>query len=113
MFERRSALLGSISRLLDLGLTALSFPLAYWVRMRVLTHMLASDVVQPAIYPFWTYGRLFVGILVIWFLVGHFLGVYHDIELRSRQQLVGDTAKLIILGLVALNAALFFVRAEY
>ena len=113
MFERRSALLGSISRLLDLGLTALSFPLAYWVRMRLLTRMVSPGVVQPAIYPFWTYGPLFVAILVIWFLVGHFLRIYRDIELRSRQQLIGDTAKLIILGVVALNAALYFVRADY
>jgi len=52
MFERRSALLGFIARLVDLGLTALSFPLAYWVRMRVLTRVVAPGVVQPAIYPF-------------------------------------------------------------
>jgi exopolysaccharide biosynthesis polyprenyl glycosylphosphotransferase len=113
MFERRSALLGFLSRLVDLGLTALSFPLAYWVRMRVLTRMVAPGVVQPAIYPFWNYGRLFAGILIIWFLIGHFLRIYRDIELRSRQQLVFDAAKIIILGLIALNAALYFVRADY
>jgi exopolysaccharide biosynthesis polyprenyl glycosylphosphotransferase len=113
MFERRSALLGFISRLVDLGLTALSFPLAYWVRMRVLTRMVAPGVVQPAIYPFWDYWRLFVGILIIWFLIGHFLRIYRDIELRSRQQLVFDAAKIIILGLMVLNAALYFVRADY
>ena len=56
MFERRSALLGFIARLVDLGLTALSFPLAYWVRMRVLTRVVAPGVVQPAIYPFADYG---------------------------------------------------------
>src|SRR5579863_2028025 len=106
MFERRSALLGSISRLLDLALTALSFPVAYWVRMHLLTRMVASGVVQPAIYPFGMYWRLFAGILIIWFLVSHFLGIYRDIELRSRQQLVGDAAKVIVLGVVALNAAL-------
>jgi exopolysaccharide biosynthesis polyprenyl glycosylphosphotransferase len=113
MFERRSALLGFISRLIDLGLTALSFPLAYWVRMRVLTRMVAPGVVQPAIYPFWNYGRLFAGILIIWFLIGHFLRIYRDIELRSRQQLVLDATKIIILGLIVLNAALYFVRADY
>jgi exopolysaccharide biosynthesis polyprenyl glycosylphosphotransferase len=113
MFERRSALLGSISRLLDLGLTALAFPVAWWIRMRVLAHMVGSGVVQPVIYPFWTYAPLFAGILIIWFFAGHFLRIYHDIELRSRQQLVGDAAKLIVLGLVALNAVLYFVRADY
>ncbi len=112
MFERRSALLGFISGLLDLGLTALSFPVAYWVRMRVLARMV-GDVVQPAIYPFRLYWGLFVGILVIWFLIAHFLHIYRDIELRNRQQLIGDAAKVIILGVVALNAALYFVRADY
>jgi exopolysaccharide biosynthesis polyprenyl glycosylphosphotransferase len=113
MFERRSALLGTISRLLDLTLTVLSFPLAYWVRLRILTPVVGSDVVHPIIYPFWTYWRLFVAILGVWFLVGHFLRIYRDIELRSRQQLVSDVAKLLILGLVALNAGLYFVRADY
>jgi len=113
MFERRSALLGAISRLVDLVLTALSFPVAYWVRMHVLTRMVGSDVVQPAIYPFGMYWSLFAGILVLWFLIGHFVCIYRDIELRTRQQLIGDAAKLIILGVVALNAALYFVRADY
>ena len=113
MFERRSALLGSIARLLDIGLTALSFPVAYWVRMRLLTRMVGSGVVRPIIYPFWTYWRLFAGILIIWFLMGHFLRIYRDVELRNRQQLVGDAAKLIVLGVVALNAVLYFVRADY
>jgi len=113
MFERRSALLGAISRLVDLVLTALSFPVAYWVRMHVLTRMVGSDVVQPAIYPFGMYWSLFAGILVLWFLIGHFVCIYRDIELRTRQQLIGDAAKLIIVGVVALNAALYFVRADY
>jgi exopolysaccharide biosynthesis polyprenyl glycosylphosphotransferase len=112
MFQRRSALLGFISGLLDLGLTALSFPVAYWVRMRMLARVV-GDVVQPAIYPFRLYWGLFAGILVIWFLIAHFLHIYRDIELRNRQQLVGDAAKVIILGVVALNAALYFVRADY
>ena len=113
MFERRSALLGFIARLLDLALTALSFPVAYWVRMHVLNRMVASGVVHPAIYPFAVYWSLFAGILIIWFVVSHFLRIYRDIELRSRQQLVADTAKVIIIGVVALNAVLYFVRADY
>lgn len=113
MFERRSALLGFISRLLDLSLTALAFPLAYWVRMRVLTRMVGSEVVRPALYPFRSYWVLFAGILMLWFLAGHFLGIYRDIELRNRQQLAGDAAKMVILGVVALNAALYFFRADY
>lgn len=113
MFERRSALLGSISRLLDLGLTALAFPIAYWIRMRVLTRMVGSDVVRPVIYPFAMYWTFFAAILVIWFLAGQLLHTYRDIELRNRQQLVGDAAKLIVLSVVALNAALYLFRADY
>src|SRR5260370_5912319 len=113
MFERRSALLGSISRLFDIGLAALSFPVRYLVGISVLTRMVAPGVVQPAIYPFRIYGRLFLAILIIWFLIGHFLRLYRDIELRSRQQLVWDAAKIIILGLIVLNAGLYFVRADY
>src|SRR5207302_3471310 len=113
MFERRSALLGAISRLLDLVLTALSFPVAYWVRMHVLSRMVGSDVVQPAIYLFGMYWSVFAGILVLWFLIGDFVLIYRDIELRTRQQLIGDAAKLNIVGVVALNAALYFVRADY
>ena len=111
MFERRSALLGFISRVLDLSLTALAFPLAYWVRMRVLTRVVGSEVVRPAIYPFHAYWPLFLGILALWFLAGHFLRIYRDIEIRNRQQLVGDAAKMVVLGLIGLNAALYFVRA--
>src|ERR1700730_2698481 len=113
MFERRSALLGSISRLLDLGLTALAFPIAYWIRMSVLTRMVGSDVVRPVIYPFRMYWTFFAAILVIWFLAGQILHTYRDIELRNRQQLVGDAAKLIILGVVALSAVFYFFRADY
>src|SRR5260370_6074797 len=113
MFQRRSAVLGSFPGLVDLGVTAVSFPRAYWVRISVLTGMVAPGVVHPAIYPFRIYGRLFLAILIIWFLIGHFLRLYRDIELRSRQQLVWDAAKIIILGLIVLNAGLYFVRADY
>src|SRR5260370_28485053 len=113
MFQRRSAVLGSFPGLVDLGVTAVSFPRAYWVRISVLTGMVAPGAVHPDIYPFRIYGRLFLAILIIWFLIGHFLRLYRDIELRSRQQLVWDAAKIIILGLIVLNAGLYFVRADY
>lgn len=112
MFERRSALLGFIYRLQDLALTAAAFPIAYWVRMHVLTR-LVSSVVQPKIYPFAQYYALFVAILIIWFAGGHLLGIYHDVELRTRQELVWDVAKLVGLGLVAVNAGLYLFRADY
>jgi len=92
MFERRSALLRTISGLLDLALTALSFPLAYWVRLRLLTPVVGSDVVHPIIYPFWTYWPLFVAIVGIWFLSGYFLSIYRDIELRSPIAILNSAA---------------------
>jgi hypothetical protein len=42
MFERRSELLGLICRLEDLALTALAFPIAYWVRKLILTRLVSS-----------------------------------------------------------------------
>ena len=113
MFERRSALLGFVSRLEDLALTALAFPLAYWIRERLLTELLSSHVVQPTIYPLRDYAVLFWSLLAVWFVCGHFLGIYKDIELRSRRELVVDIAKLVIVGLIALNAVLYLLRADY
>jgi exopolysaccharide biosynthesis polyprenyl glycosylphosphotransferase len=113
LFERRSALLSSLSRLQDLALTALAFPVAYWVREHIVTQLVSTGVVQPNIYPLREYGSLFVATLLVWFVGGHVLGIYRDIELRNRQELVGDIAKLVALGVIAINAGLYLFRADY
>src|SRR5713101_4330717 len=90
MFERRSELLGLICRLQDLALTALAFPVAYWVRIRILTRLVSPRLVRPDIYPLREYWALFIGTLVIWFVGGHLIRIYHDDQLRKRQAIAGD-----------------------
>src|SRR5216683_2829867 len=89
MFERRSELLGLTCRLQDLALTALAFPVAYWVRIRILTRLVSPQLVRPDIYPLREYWALFIGTLVIWFVGGYVLRIYRDVELRNRQELAG------------------------
>lgn len=113
MFERRSALLGFVLRLQDLFLTAAAFLLAYWVRTRILIRLVSSQVVRPEIYPLHVYQSLFASVLVIWLVGGYLLHIYRDVELRNRQQLTGDIAKLVGFGLVSLNAGLYLFRADY
>jgi exopolysaccharide biosynthesis polyprenyl glycosylphosphotransferase len=59
------------------------------------------------------YWSLFLGTLVIWFVAGYVLRIYRDVELRDRRGLVGDIVKLVVLGLVALNAGLYLFRVDY
>lgn len=113
MFERRSELLGLICRLQDLALTALAFPIAYWVRKLILTRLVSSRLVRPDIYPMREYWSLFLGTLIVWFVAGYVLRIYRDVALRDRRELVGDIAKLVVLGLVALNAGLYLFRVDY
>ena len=113
MFERRSALLGFLFRLQDVVLTALAFFIAYWVRGRILTRLVSPHLIRPVIYPLHEYWSLFIAILVIWFVGGHVLHIYRDVELRDRRELVGDIVKLVAFGLASLNAGLYLFKADY
>lgn len=113
MFERRSALLGFVLRLQDLLLTAVAFPVAYWIRVRILTRFVSSQVIRPGIYPWHEYRYLFAGVLIIWLVGGYFLHIYRDVELRNRQQIAGDISKLVAFGLITLNAGLYLLKADY
>lgn len=109
MFERRSALLGFICGLQDLALTALAFPLAYWVRAQLLTRFAGLR----EIYPLGYYWPLLLGILVTWPVAGYAVGIYRDVELRDHRQIARDIAKLVAVGLVALNAGLYLFSGAY
>jgi exopolysaccharide biosynthesis polyprenyl glycosylphosphotransferase len=113
LFERRSALFGFIVRLQDLVLTAVAFAVAYWVRARVVSTVVGPRLIQPEIYPLQLYGGLFAGILAVWLASGYVLGIYRDVALRTRREIVGDVSKLVILGVVVLNAGLYLFRAAY
>jgi exopolysaccharide biosynthesis polyprenyl glycosylphosphotransferase len=111
MFARRSALFGFTSRLLDLILTALAFPIGYWIRKHILTQLPSSWLARPEIYPFRNYWLVFLSTLAIWFTVGYGLGIYRDMELRTRRQLGWDVIKLVGVSLLLLNAGLYLFHA--
>jgi exopolysaccharide biosynthesis polyprenyl glycosylphosphotransferase len=112
LFERRSALLGFVARLHDLLVTVVAFLIAYWVRAHVVTNLLGPAFVSPEIYPLSHYALLLLLILMVWFVSGHLLGIYRDVELRNRKELGTDAAKLVLLSVLLLNTALYLIRAE-
>ena len=113
MFTRRSKLLGFTCGLQDLALTALAFPIAYWVRMHLLGRLAGRWLELPAIYPLGEYWSLLVGILIVWPVAGYAMGTYHEVELRDRREVTWDVAKQVAVGLVILNAGLYLFKAAY
>lgn len=113
MFSRRSALFSFTSRLLDLILLTLAFPIAYWIRTHVLIQLPSSWLERPEIYPFRDYWPLYLGSVGIWFVAGYALNIYQDMVLRTPRQLAWDVVKLVGVSLVALNAGLYLFRASY
>jgi exopolysaccharide biosynthesis polyprenyl glycosylphosphotransferase len=110
VFERRSALLGFIARMHDLVVTAVAFLAAYWVRTEVVTGIFGPQLVRPELYPLSFYFPLLLWTLGVWLVCGQVLGIYKDVELKNRQELAADVAKLVILGVLVLLAVLFLLR---
>ena len=113
MFSRRSALFSFTSRLLDLILLTLAFPIAYWIRAHALIQLPSSWLERLEIYPFREYWPLYLGSLGIWLVTGYALNIYRDMVLRTPRQLAWDVVKLVGVSLVALNAGLYLFRASY
>jgi exopolysaccharide biosynthesis polyprenyl glycosylphosphotransferase len=97
----------------DLILTAVAFPLAFWVRAEIVPNLVSPRWVEPGMFPFRDYWPVFVGVMVVWLAAGHALGTYRDVELRTPRELVGDIAKLVVLALVLMNAGLYLFKADY
>ena len=110
MFEQRSKLLGLGCLAHDLALTALAFPLAYGLRVRLLPQLFPGDF--PPIYPLGHYLPLISGVLVLWTLTGFVLGIYRRVELRSPLQIIGDESRLVLVGMVLAIAGLYVLRAD-
>jgi exopolysaccharide biosynthesis polyprenyl glycosylphosphotransferase len=110
LFEQRSKLLGFGCLAHDLALTALSFPIAFWIRTHVLRPDFPGDF--PGIYPFRHYLPMLMGVLVIWLAVGFMLGIYRKVELRSPAQIIADETKLVVTGFVLIIAGLYIFRAD-
>lgn len=113
MFARRSQLLGFTCALHDLALTALAFPLAYWTRTHLLPRLAGRWAELPAMYPLGDYWPLLLSILLVWPVAGSALGLYHEVELRDRRQIAADIVKLVAVGLLALYAGLYLLKADY
>ena len=109
MFEQRSKLLGLGCLLHDLALTALSFLLAYWVRLRFL-HLVLGPL--PKIYPLAHYLPLLGYLLILWLAVGYAFGIYRRVELRHPLQIIADESKLVVACMILVHAALYFFRAD-
>lgn len=113
MFARRSQLVGFTCALHDLALTGLAFPLAYWVRGHLLPRLTGRWLKLPDLYPLGDYWPLLVGMLLVWPVAGYALGTYREVELRDRRQIALDVAKLVAVGLVAVYAGLYLLKAVY
>jgi exopolysaccharide biosynthesis polyprenyl glycosylphosphotransferase len=113
MFAKQSAVSSFTSRLLDLVLLSLAFPIAYLIRTHVLIQLPHSWLENPLVYPFRAYWPLHLGSLGIWFVAGYALNIYRDMELRTHRQQAWDVLKLVGVSLVALNAALYLFRGSY
>ncbi|HZL68309.1 MAG TPA: hypothetical protein VFC29_13380, partial [Candidatus Limnocylindrales bacterium] len=69
MFDRRSKLLSSVTLLHDLGMTCVSFVVAYLLRS-LLVHLDFFSRHLPGIYPFSHYLPLLAAFLITWAAVG-------------------------------------------
>jgi exopolysaccharide biosynthesis polyprenyl glycosylphosphotransferase len=110
LFEHRSKLLGLSCLAHDLALTALAFPIAYWLRTHVLPQVFPGTF--PGIYPFSWYLPFLAGMLGLWFAVGYVLGIYRKVELRSPQQIIWDEVRLIFTAMILVVAGLYLLRAD-
>jgi exopolysaccharide biosynthesis polyprenyl glycosylphosphotransferase len=94
----------------DLALTALSLPVAYLIRVYVLPRILDSRF--PPVYPLPVYLPFLAGVLVTWTVVGFLYGIYRRVELRNPAQIIGDETKLVVTGMVLVQAGLYLLRAD-
>lgn len=109
MFARRSQMFGVRCLLLDWGLTAVAFPIAYLVR----AHLLAGSWRLGPIYPMHSYWPLLVGVLVLWPVMGGMLGTYRQVDPRKRLALVRQAMGMTTLSSLILLAGLFLAHGEY
>ncbi len=110
MFEHRSKILGLSAFLHDFILTALAFPLAYWVREHLLPRSAHLDLLP--VYPLLHYVPLWAGILLLWPVTAHLLGLYRRVELRNPLQILWDVVRLVVLCMVLLLTGLYLGKAD-
>ena len=101
MFARRYQILGLQFYLHDLLVTFLAFLFSYLLRnygMRLLFPRLSP------LYPIRDYVPFFAGVLSLWTIIGHSLGLYSKPDPGDRVQLIRDAAVLVLVVLTVLLA---------
>ncbi|HEV2116395.1 MAG TPA: sugar transferase [Terriglobales bacterium] len=110
MFSRRSRLMRASCVLNDLLATAVSFLLAYGIRVWAGQHNWFG---LHAIYPFSAYLPIFAAIVLLIPLLGYLLNAYQHVELKRPRDIATDAVKMVALGLLALFTGMFFFQSQY
>ncbi|HEX6906170.1 MAG TPA: sugar transferase [Terriglobales bacterium] len=110
MFSRRSRLMRVSCVVNDLLATAVSFLLAYGMRVWLgQKHWFGLH----GIYPFSAYLPVFAAIILLIPLLGYLLNAYQQVELKRPRDIATDAVKMVALGLLALFTGMFFFQSQY
>jgi len=110
MFSRRSRLMRVSCVVNDLLATAVSFLLAYGMRVWLgQKHWFGLH----GIYPFSAYLPVFAAIVLLIPLLGYLLNAYQQVELKRPRDIATDAVKMVALGLLALFTGMFFFQSQY
>ncbi|HET7442142.1 MAG TPA: hypothetical protein VFJ47_12635, partial [Terriglobales bacterium] len=110
MFSRRSRLMRAGCVVNDLLATAVSFLLAYGIRVWAGQHNWFG---LHGIYPFSAYLPIFAAIVLLIPLLGYLLNAYQHVELKRPRDIATDAVKMVALGLLALFTGMFFFQSQY
>src|SRR5689334_2846546 len=110
MFARRYQILGLQFYLHDLLLTFLAFLFSYLLRNYGMP--LLFPRLSP-LYPIEDYVPFLIGVLSLWTIIGHSLGLYAKPDPGDRIQLIRDAAVLVVIGSIAVLAGLYLLKATY
>ncbi len=95
----------------DLGVTCVSFVVAYLLRTQLVHFAFFSRrLTGTGIYPFSHYLPLLVAVLITWAAVGYFSRFYRDLELSNPIQLILNIVSQLGVVLVVIYAGLYLFR---
>ncbi len=105
MLRKKLQVLSRVSAVLDLGLTLLSFRLAYYIKSELLPASIRG--LLPLTYYWW----LLLVILPVWAFWLHYNRTYLSLEKTSLARIWTGTSKSVLEGLAMVFAAIFFRKA--
>jgi exopolysaccharide biosynthesis polyprenyl glycosylphosphotransferase len=110
MFSRRSRLMRVSCVANDLLATAVSFLLAYGIRVWAGQRNWFG---LHDIYPFSVYLPVFAAIVLLIPLLGYLLHAYQQVELKRPRDIASDAVRMVALGFLALFTGMFFFQSQY